>query len=811
MRRARHEGYRRAAVLRYSPALLASVGKGARTMNVQATAKARTRRRYIGESVTRLEDRPLLTGRARFVGDLSFPHQLHARIVRSAHAHGRILGIDTADALNAPGVVAVWTSADLGDLPPIPFRATAIQGLSPYKQPVLARDVVRYVGEPVAIVIAEEPYLAEDAAELVVPEIEPLTPYLDARLDPPEFAPGLDCEPTVIRKGYGEVEAAFREAYAVVALGLSVGRHSAIPMETRGAIGRFDAARDVLEMHGAAKRPHWNRDQLAEMFGMSPSRIELYENHVGGGFGVRGELYPEDVLVCLAAMRIGRPVKWIEDRREHLMSANQSREQHHAIRAAVDAEGRILAIDETLHHDQGAFVRTHGARVADMTIGLLLGPYRVPAYRAVAHYRLTNKTPAATYRAPGRFEGTFVRERLIEAIARRLQLDPLEVRRRNLIRSDEMPYERGLSALETEVILDSGDYEGLMKKTLGFAGWKAMHEEAARRRAAGEAVGVGFGMFVEKSGLGPSETVTMTVHTDGIVEIVTGAASLGQGMETAIAQICAETLGVDYRKVRVLHGNTNRIAYGFGAHASRVTVMTGEATRRAAEAVREKAVNFAATLLQMSPGDLDVMDGEVCARDGSGPSIALGRLAGQLGPASAARGDLEPGLSTTAWYHNKHMNYPYGIHIPMVSVDRETGSVKVERYVIAYDVGRAVNPAMIEGQIVGGLAQGLGGALLEEFTYDDQGQPLSVTFADYLVATAAEMPPVEVLICEDAPSPLNPLGLKGAGEGGVNAAGAAIASAIDDALQMPGLVDRLPATPQYLRARIAAYAADGDR
>lgn len=777
-------------------------------MNVRTTA-GKAKRRYIGESVTRLEDRPLLTGMACFVGDVSFPRQLHARIVRSAHAYGRIVGIGTADALAAPGVVAVWTAADLGDLPHIPFRATAIQGLAPYKQPVLAKGVVRYVGEPVAMVVAEDPYLAEDAAELVAPDIEPLAPYLDTRLDPPEFAPGLGCEPTVIRKGYGDVDAVFRNACAVVALDLSIGRHSAIPMETRGAIGRFDAARDVLELHGAAKRPHWNRDQLAEMFGMSPSRIELFENHVGGGFGVRGELYPEDVLVCLAAMRLRRPVKWIEDRREHLMSANQSREQHHAIRAAVDAEGRILAIDEILHHDQGAFVRTHGARVADMTIGLLLGPYRVPAYRAAAHYRLTNKTPAATYRAPGRFEGSFVRERLIEAIARRLGLDPLDVRRRNLIRPDEMPYPRGLSALETEVILDSGDYEGLMRKTLAFAGWDAMCEAAARRRAAGEAVGVGFGMFVEKSGLGPSETVTMTVGTDGMVEIVTGAASLGQGMETAIAQICAETLGVDYRKVRVLHGNTNRIAYGFGAHASRVTVMTGEATRRAAEAVREKAIAFAATLFQTNPAELDVIDGEVCARDGNGPSACLGHLAAQLGPASAARGDLEPGLSATAWYHNKHMNYPYGIHIPMVSVDRDTGGVKIEKYVVAYDVGRAVNPAMIEGQIVGGLAQGLGGALLEEFAYDEQGQPLSVTFADYLVATAAEMPPVEVLICEDAPSPLNPLGLKGAGEGGVNAAGAAIASAIDDALQMPGLVDRLPATPQYLKARMAAFAVGG--
>ncbi|SDI63015.1 xanthine dehydrogenase family protein molybdopterin-binding subunit [Salipiger marinus] len=762
---------------------------------------------YIGRAVTRLEDRPLVLGAGRFVGDMDVPHQLWARVVRSAHAVGRIAGIDTSAARAMPGVAAVWTAEDLGNLPHIPFRATKIEGLDPYTQPCLAKDRVRYVGEPVAIVFAEDPYLAEDAAEAVFAEIdEDMAPILDARAEPGEFAPGHSSAPLTLTKGYGDVDAAFAGAAHVVELDLAIGRHSGIPMETRGALAAWDHGRERLDLWGATKRPHWNRDRLAEMFGLSPSQVALHEPHVGGGFGIRGELYPEDILVCLAAMRLGRPVKWVEDRREHMMAANQSREQQHLIRAAVDAEGRLLAIDETLHHDQGAYVRTHGARVADMSIGLLLGPYRVPAYAARAHFRLTAKTPAATYRAPSRFESTFVRERLMDAIATRTGLDPLDLRRRNFIASSEMPFDRHMTALESDVILDSGDYEGLLGKAAEFCGLDALRAEAAERRAKGECVGVGLGYFVEKSGLGPSELVRLTVHPDGGIEIVTGAASLGQGMETAVAQIAADTLGADYQACRVIHGDTDRISHGWGAHASRVTVMTGEATRRAAETVRAKACEMAASLLDCTPDAINI-DGGIATCRTSDASVTLAEIAAALDPVSPKRGDRDPGLAAEAWYHNKHMNYPYGAHVALVIIDRDTGHVRLDRYWITYDVGRAINPAMIEGQIVGGLAQGLGGALLEEFRFDDQGQPLSVTFADYLMPTSAEMPDCRVQILQDAPSPLNPLGIKGSGEAGVTGAGAAIACAIDDALQRPGLVTRLPVTPQYLRARIAEYDA----
>ncbi|HZN30402.1 MAG TPA: xanthine dehydrogenase family protein molybdopterin-binding subunit [Xanthobacteraceae bacterium] len=754
----------------------------------------------VGRSVPRLEDRPLVTGRGRFAADVGFPHMLYMRVVRSARAHGRIASIDAGAARALPGIVAVWTFADVADIPPIDFRLTRIEGLAPYRQTILARHRVRYVGEPVAVVFATDAYLVEDAADLVVVEVEELPVILDASAAPGEFEDGRSTEPAIVEKSYGDLTAAFRDAHAVVELDLAVGRHSGVPLETRGAIARHDAGRDVLELYGAAKVLHWNRDSIARMLGRAPSSVHLYEGHVGGGFGIRGELYPEDVLVCLAALRLGRPVKWIEDRREHLIAANHSRQQRHKVRAAVDADGRLLAIDDEFFHDQGGYVRTHAATVPDLAAAMLPGPYRVPTYRALGHVRLTNKTPGGTYRAPGRFESTFVRERLMDAIAARVGIDRVEVRRRNLVAKEAMPYRRPLATLGTEIVLDSGDYAGLLDKALDAVKWSELAGVLQQRRARDEYVGAGLAIFVEKSGLGPFDGVRVSVDTSGFVEVVTGAASLGQGVETVVAQICADALGVDYRKVRVVHGRTDRIAFGMGAFASRATVMTGEATRLAAVDVRKKAIEVATELLQQPAGALEIADGKV-VRKGvpAGPSMTLGEIAKALEPTSKLLGTRAPGLTADGWFYTDHMNYPYGVHIAVAKVDRETGGVTIERYVMAYDVGRAVNPMLVEGQLAGGLAQGIGGTLLEEFLYDERGEPLSVNFADYLMPTAREIPAFDVLITEDAPSPLNPLGLKGAGEGGVNPVGAAIASAIDDAIGIPGAITRLPVTPQRLR------------
>jgi carbon-monoxide dehydrogenase large subunit len=748
----------------------------------------------IGRSVRRLEDRPLLTGAGRFAADVAAPDMIYMRVVRSPVAFGRLTTVRVEEARAHPGAAAVWTASDVADIPPIGFRMTPVPGLERYRQPVLANGHVRYVGEPIALVFAGDPYTAEDIADLVEPEIETLAPCLDPVAPPSEFAPGLETEAAVVIKSYGDLEAAFASAHAVVELELTVGRHSGVPLETRGAIAVPDAASGILRLYGAAKVPHYNRQTLETMLGLPPGGIHLHEGHVGGGFGIRGELYPEDVLACAAALRLERPVKWIEDRYEHLVAANQSRGQVHRVRAAVDERGFILGLDDEFWFDQGAYIRTHGVTVTDLTAAMLPGPYVIPAYRSVGHVRLTNKTPCGTYRAPGRFESSFVRERLVDAIAERLGLDSVAVRRTNFIPKARMLFRRELNTLGTEIVYDTGDYAGMLDKFLGRVGWETLRADAARRRETGELVGLGLGFFVEKSGLGPFDDVRITLGGDGTIEVVTGAASLGQGVETVMAQICADGIGTGLDCIRVIHGQTDRIARGMGAFASRVTVMTGAAVTMAAAKLRREMLAVAGRLLQSAPELLTVVDDRMVVRDApDGPSLDLAAIARGAGGEIVA----------DATFTTEHMTYPYGAHLAQVRVERDSCAIVVERFFVGYDIGRAINPMLVEGQIAGGVAQGIGGALLEEFVYDPAGQPLSVTFADYLMPTMAEIPVIEVALFEDAPTPLNPLGVKGAGEAGINAVGAAIAAAVDEALGRPGAIRQLPITPNRLHALLA--------
>ncbi|WP_431281494.1 xanthine dehydrogenase family protein molybdopterin-binding subunit [Humitalea sp. 24SJ18S-53] len=751
----------------------------------------------IGQRVRRIEDPPLLRGEGRFAADLNVPNQLHMRVVRAPVAHGVLRGIDTSAALALPGVVAVWTGADVASLPPIGFRQMSVKGLDPYRQPILAQERVRYVGEPMALVFAEDPYTAEDAEELVFAEIDDLPPLLRGTEDPGDFDGTHGTEAAVVCKAYGDLDAAFAKAAHQVELTLAVGRHSGVPLETRGGLAVMDGG--ILRMYGASKVPHANRLAIAGMLGIDPAAIHLHEGDVGGGFGIRGELYPEDVLVCLAAMRLGRPVKWIEDRREHLLAANHSRDQAHLIRAAVDEKGFVLGVQDEFWVDQGAYVRTHAVTVPDLAAAMLPGPYVFPAYRATGHVRLTNKTPAGTYRAPGRYESSFVRERLMDAVADQLGLDRIAVRRVNLIPPEAMPFDRQIDALGTPLVYDSGDYARLLDRSLAHIDYPRMEAALQARRDAGERVGFGLAFFVEKSGLGPFDDVRIELDTEGGAEIITGVASVGQGVETVLAQIACEGLGIAPQNIRVVHGQTDRIGRGMGAFATRVTVMSGAAVTIACGKLSETLLTRAGDLLQRPPSELALRDGRVVAADGSGAGVAIGDVVA----ACLTAGDAH--LVAEATFESGHMTYPYGIHMAVARVDPETSGVVLERVMVGYDIGRSVNPMLVEGQIAGGAAQGVGGALLEEFLYAADGQPLSVTFADYMMPTAAEMPAVDMLITEDAPSRIGTLGVKGAGEGGTTAIGAAIAAAVDAALGHRVPITALPITPARLHALRRAH------
>jgi carbon-monoxide dehydrogenase large subunit len=750
----------------------------------------------IGKSVPRLEDRALLTGTGRFAGDYNFPGQLYMRVVRSPVAHGRILGIDTAEAAAMPGVFAIWTGVDVADIPPINLRpGSALQDLEKCRQHILAQQIVRYVGEPVAVVFADDPYCAEDAAELVYPEIEEVAPLLDLLVEPGEFAPGVSTEPSVFVKSFGDVDAEFSRATHVFDFEFAVGRHSGVPMETRGALALWNAELERLEFHAAAKVPHNNRIALAALLGLELEQLHLFEGHVGGGFGVRGEIYPDEVLVNLAALRFRCPVKWIEDRMEHLIAANHSREQVHRVRVAVDADGMIRAFDDEFWFNQGAYARTHGATVPEVTAQMLTGPYRLAAYRTKGHIRLTNVTPAGTYRAPGRYETTFVRERAVDGVAEKLGIDPLDLRQRNLIGPEAMPWTLPFDVGGKPLVYDSGDYPKTLARFLDHIGYAAVQANCAARRAAGEAVGAAVVCFVERGGDGPFDDVRVEMAADGSVEIVTGVASIGQGIETVIAQIGAETLGIAYKDIVVTHGQTDRIARGQGARASRVTVMTGNATLKAARGVRMILLDTAARLLQTPAEGLEIADGIIRRGAGEGPSLTVAEAASAyLREHDGAR------IAVEETHEADRATFSFGAQFAVVSVDPATAGVAIERFAIAYDIGRAVNPMLVEGQLVGGAVQGIGGALFEEFVYDAAGQPLSVTFADYLMPTMAEVPDIDCLVSEDAPSGTNELGLKSGGDAGITGAGAAIAAAIGEAIGRPGAIDRIPVSPSRLHA-----------
>ena len=745
---------------------------------------------YIGKSVSRLEDARLLTGRGAFVDDVTLPDMAAMAILRSPHAHARILSIDFTAARALPGVLDIFAADEIGpDMPHIPLRLAPFPGFERMLQAPIAAGKVRYVGEPVAVVVAENRYLAEDALEEIVVEYDPLPAVTSidqsAAGDILLFEEAGENMGTRYRVGRGDIDAAFADAAYTRRERFVTNRHAACPMETRGLIADYDEAAPRLRLIGAAKVTYFNRRHLAEAFALDQDQIDLIEQDVGGGFGARGELYPEDYLVPIASRRTGRPVKWIEDRRENLMACNHSRDVVCDLEIAATRDGKILGIRAIVQGDMGAYIRTNGGVVPSKTVQFLPGPYRVPAFEAEMQALVTNKTPVGTYRGPGRVEANFCRERLIDMMAGDLGLDPVEIRLANLRTPEELPCRMGeLLPNDPNATFDDGDYPGAFNRLLEEIDYPTLK---ARQGVItdGKSFGLGFACFVESSAAGPPETARIGISREGKIEIRIGASSVGQGVETGMAQICAENLGIPMKGITVLHGSTTLLDAGGGTFNSRNTVMAGNAVRMATETLRETCREQAALRWNVA---VDVVTFEKGGVRHGDAFLSLAEIAAFAGP-----------LSTDATYANEgRVSYSYGAHAALVMVDLATGGVEIERYVLTEEIGRALNPAMVEGQAVGGVVQGVGGTLLEHMIYDENGQFLSATFADYLLPTAAEAPPITAITLEDSPSKMNPMGFKGAGEGGIVAVAAAIANAVSQAIGVK--ITELPLSPDRLRA-----------
>jgi carbon-monoxide dehydrogenase large subunit len=761
---------------------------------------------YIGTPIKRREDIRFLTGRATYVDDIKLPNMLHAAMLRSPRAHARIASIDAAKALALPGVVKVFTFQDLGALAvSVPIRMYQLPGLERYLQPLLAHHKVRYVGEPVALAVAESRYLAEDALDAIEVEYEDLPAVVDAYealknkvLVHEEAGTNLAAAHEF---SIGDVDRAFREAEYTRREEFRVHRFTGNPLETRGFVAAFDRGKGELTVWGVTKLPHLNRQTVAAFLKLPEHKLHFIENDVGGGFGIRGELYPEDFLIPFAAVQLGQPVKWIEDRREHLMAANHSRENRCLLEVAARKDGTILAFRATVYGDMGAYVRTHGGLVPCSTAALLTGPYRIPNYQAKINLVVTNKTGLGTFRAPGRYESCFYRERMLDLMAQDLGIDPVELRFKNLIGPEEIPYEVGVTRPGANpTVLDSGNYPSALKRGLDEFGYDRLKPLQGRREH-GRYHGLGIACFVKNTGgLEPYEGARIAIGDRNSVAVYLSIAMLGQGHETGMAQICADALGVPMDWITVFHGNTDITPFGWGTFGSRGTVMCGSAVHLAGQRLKQKLLRVAGEKLGVDAGALELREGKIYRLNTEAAPVDLDEIAAQVRH-SGALNQGYPELEETAYFHSSQMTYSYGVHLAHVAVDVETGIMEVLKYLVVEDVGRCINPLMVHGQTVGSAVQGIGGTLLEELIYDENGQLLTGSLMDYLLPTSTDVPDIESVILEEAPSPLNPLGVKGAGEGGIVGTGAALANALAHALADFGIqVKALPLTPDRIRA-----------
>jgi aerobic carbon-monoxide dehydrogenase large subunit len=767
----------------------------------------------VGSSVRRNEDARLLRGQALFVDDVELPGMLHAAFLRSDVAHARVRSIDISGALDHKGVVAAFTATDLGDywapgpvLVPLPPIADMV--VNERTQVPLAKDKVRYVGEPLAVVFATSRYIAEDAVGAIKVELEHLPAVVDlekALTDQSAVVHDdlLHNVASRVSQKRGAYAAARAQADHVIARRFLYDHGASSPMETRGIVAQWDARASQLTIWDTTQSPIFFRTGIAAMLGLNERQVRVIAPFIGGGFGPKMMLfYPEEVLIPWAAMRLGRPIKWIEDRLEHFFATTQERGQIHDSEIAINADGRIIGIRDSFLHDTGAY-NPFGLTIPLNTQCTLLGPYVIPNYESTFTTVFTNKPIVTPYRGAGRQHGVFVIERLLDIAARDLGLDRAEIRRRNLIPPDAFPYDQGLIYQDfTRLSYDSGNYEPLLDKALELIDYTHFcSTEKARLRAEGRYVGVGIVCYVEGTGIGPYEGAKVQVHANGKVSVATGIGTQGQGHYTVFAQIVADQLGVDVSDVDVITGDTDQFYWGAGTFASRGAVVAGSAVNAAAKVVRKKVLKLASDHFECAEEDLEIANSKVSVTGVPGLSVGLGSLALQANPMrGAVKPGTEPGLESTQYFGPPSGATASGVHALLIEVDPDTFALKILRYVVVHDCGVIINPQIVAGQIQGGVAQGIGNAFYEELVFDDDGQLLNASFADYLLPTALEVPRIEIAHAV-TPSPLNPLGVKGAGEAGAIPVGPLFAQAIEDAL---GLLDKnielnqIPLSPELL-------------
>ena len=741
---------------------------------------------------------------------------LHAVFVRSQVAHARIRSVSTARAARAPGVVLVLTGAELEKmLPPVrdnqmPLpakwkKAIPHRILNP-RQPMLCTDKVRHVGEAVAVVVAQTRVAAEDAAELIEVDYDVLPAVVD-----PHHALGKDSTLVheqlktneigwfVVKKG--DPEKAFSDAPRRIKRRFAHHRYAAMPMECRGVAASYEARTDSYTVWSSTQVVHWVQREIATNLAVPEAQVRVIAPDVGGGFGVKGHVYPEDMLLPFLARMLGRPVRWLETRGEHMLCSCHSRDQHHEAEIAFDDTGRIIALRDSFVVDCGAW-NPLGVAVVYNTAAHLQGPYRIEHLSIEAKVAATNKVPNAPYRGAGRPEAVQVMERLMDLVARELGLEPAEVRRRNMIRREEMPYPVGIPYRDGEpIVYDSGDYpEALSKALAAIGGLEAFRKRQAAAHAAGRYLGLGLGCYTEGTGVGSFEGATVRIDPTGKIYVSSGACPHGQGMETIFSQVAADAWGVEPENVITAFGDTASIPMGFGTIASRTTVTVSAAIHHASRKLREKVFAIAGHKLECAVADLELRDGKVGVVGVPGAELTFAQIAQASRPGwdNGRPAGVEPGLQETYYFEPPTVTWAYAAHAVIVEVDAETGRLAIERYVVSHDCGVLVNPMLAEAQIVGGVVQGIGGATFEAIRYDTEGQLLSGTFMDYMMPVASDVPQI-VLVHQEIASPLNPLGVKGLGEGGAISPPVAIANAVCDALAHLGIeINSTPVNPEAL-------------